>query len=310
MQDKGWTRLLVASAGRGDVAQVVGGSLLQRRLRRSHPHVHVDLTSSWEYDSLDSLLGILRNTSIYVSGCGQASLAALFLPEGAHLVLVATAPESACLEADMLFASWQHLHLHLLPVPCNKPSSSRAANRSQASGPGSCAGSASGSSLGGKPSFAALCHSTPFGLYADDLRHLGQDEDGHVLGLMEQDLVSLLHRFPRSHSARQREKARGGARGRWGQEEDDDVVREQGTAAAQARCIETYYRYHREQTLQVGTAEVYAAVVNALHHISFQQHSTYTSAAATRLSRIETRRHDIGRGPVGSRGGHGPQGGT
>ena len=43
-----------------DVGTVVGGAVLATRLREKYTHIRLDFDLSWKYDSLDTLLHVLR----------------------------------------------------------------------------------------------------------------------------------------------------------------------------------------------------------------------------------------------------------
>ena len=122
-----------------DVGGVDGSGELVSRLRRSHPSVIVDMDRSWGYGDLVSLERGLHDAAVFVSGCGEAALASLFLRKGAHVIVVpalwrqgrplnhganGTGPGGAegrgCVESLVILQQWAHLHVHVAdtdPMP-------------------------------------------------------------------------------------------------------------------------------------------------------------------------------------------------
>ena len=127
-----------------DVGGIVGSDVLVSRLRRSHPSVIVDLDRSWEYGDLRSIERGLHDAAVFVSGCGEAVLASLFLRKGAHVIIVPTlwrqgrplnhrangrpggAEGRGCVEALVILQQWAHLHVHVAdtdPMPARPATS-------------------------------------------------------------------------------------------------------------------------------------------------------------------------------------------
>jgi hypothetical protein len=232
------TRILVAR--QDDVAVVVGGEILAEKIRLGYPHVRLDFQSTWRYGSLHMLLQVLEDTSIFITTCGEASLPALFLRKGSHLIFSPPPPSPSssprstpmCFEALAFFELWDHLHVHHVSPP-SPPPPPPPPRHTICDGP-----------------LEAFSHN-PFGLLEKEMMELVRDE-----GEEDSDRQNVLNYLDLARSFTQRRGSRGLGGGYRGGGGGGDVV----------RYVECYFWLHRNQALRLDRPEMYTTVVSALQH--------------------------------------------